>query len=524
MIERRGRASPLAVVLFGLALLLGAGCRRRDGDAVALVLAEGIIEREVGAAWEPAPVGATFGRGDAIRTGASSRARLRFPNGRVLRLGADALVRFAASDGAGEGPTLSVEIGEAIVEGGGALLLQTDKGLARLDPGAGMRIRAGEASRRYEVLFGRAELVDGAVGWSAGEGIEISFGGAKVERYRIEIGKAQAEPLAAPRAPEASGAGGEAPVAPPEAGLAVDPPGGARPGAPAAEPPGGAPERAEPRADRPLPADVVVVAGESPVIHTRAVPVAVRVSLATACPGGGAVEVLGGRKGRPRARAEGEEGATVVLPAGRHRYRIVCRGGETKAAGALVLKRDPGTAPVPRSAPMNVIEADGRKYTVLYQNRPPALTFVWPNPPSGVEFELHVEAGGKARVFAAVEPRLRLSSGQIPEGAHRWWFATSRGVQSPRTSLEVRFDNAAATAQLQEPRDGLSPAEPEIDVAGIALEGSRVSVGGQPLVVDAHGRFRGRAPAPRPGERGIAVRLEHPRGGVHYYLRRLAAR
>ena len=58
-----------------------------------------------------------------------------------------------------------------------------------------------------------------------------------------------------------------------------------------------------------------------------------------------------------------------------------------------------------------------------------------------------------------------------------------------------------------------------IAVDGVTVEGAKVSVGGQPLAVDVHGRFHVEA-APVDGDDAVAVRLEHPRTGIHYYVRR----
>ncbi len=53
----------------------------------------------------------------------------------------------------------------------------------------------------------------------------------------------------------------------------------------------------------------------------------------------------------------------------------------------------------------------------------------------------------------------------------------------------------------------------------MTVDGAKVSVGGQPIAVDAHGRFRTEA-SPLGGDEAVGVRLEHPRTGVHYYVRR----
>jgi hypothetical protein len=148
------------------------------------------------------------------------------------------------------------------------------------------------------------------------------------------------------------------------------------------------------------------------------------------------------------------------------------------------------------------------------------MTFVWPGAPPG-EYQLHIETDGQERTIAAKGPRHTLPSGTVTEGAHRFWF-DGNGRSSQHTAVTVAFDNAAVTGQLSSPREGSALGSDQVEVAGVALEGSTVTVAGQKLTLDAQGRFRGHAPRPGPGERAIAVRLEHPRTGVHYYVRRIA--
>ncbi len=473
---------------------------------------KGAVEAERKGAWSPAATGLALHLGDAVRTKAASSARLRFAGGRLLAIGENALVRLGASTEVGQ-PRVKIDFGEVELEGEGTLLVDTARGVARLDPGTRLRIRATADSARYEVLVGRAVLLDSAgdVVVGTGEGVEILPGGG-LTRYQISVGAPIIEPPAA-AAPDA---------APP--GLAPQ----AAPTEPAEPEP---PDREAATARAPTVADVALPGGESAIIHDRHASVAVRVRFDHLCPGGGAVEVASGASFRaPKQRASGNASGIVLLPPGTHRYRVLCGAGssepEARAAGRLTLKRDSGTAPLPRTAAVNVIEADGRRYTVLYQTRLPALWFVWPEAPVGVRYRLHVETQDKeqvkAQVFPAATARHRLPSGAMGEGQHRLWFSAPGGKTSPRTDLAIRFDNAAATAQLQSPKDGGRWAGSDVAVAGVALEGSTVSIGGQPLTVDTHGRFRGTAPPPGPGERAIAVRLEHPRSGIHYYIRRVA--
>jgi len=50
-----------------------------------------------------------------------------------------------------------------------------------------------------------------------------------------------------------------------------------------------------------------------------------------------------------------------------------------------------------------------------------------------------------------------------------------------------------------------------------------VSAGGRSLTTDEHGRFQANL-APLAGDDAVVVRLEHPRTGVHYYVRRAPSR
>jgi hypothetical protein len=504
------RASRSAVLLLAI-LTTATACRRAREQPIARLLeGKGVVEAERQGHWGPASPGAELRAGEALRTGEASWARLRFTSGKTLRLGERALVRLVVGSRPAA-PALAVDLGEADVEGEGALAVSTARGTARLAPGSRVRVRVTSDEARFEVLIGRAVLGEGqaAVAIEAGEGVALVLGRAQLERYRVRVGSAVMEEAAAPPPP-------------------ARPPGAETPEAPATTP---APEAASARHAQPeapdseeTPADVSVPAGESAVIHGRRSPVLVRVSLAGACESG-KVEVVATRRsgGREQKRASGRNGAVVALGTGGFRYKLLC-GRAEKATGTLAVRTDPGTTHVPRSPPVNTLEADGRRYTILYQNRLPALALAWPAAPPSARFTLHVQSGQKERVFEAPVARRRLASGALGEGEHLWWFTTADGVASAQTSLAIRFDNPAVTAQIQAPAEGWRPrAGQDVEVAGIAIEGSTVAVGSARLAVDAQGRFRGRVPRPGAGERAIAIRLEHPRTGVHYYIRRLAA-
>jgi hypothetical protein len=184
----------------------------------------------------------------------------------------------------------------------------------------------------------------------------------------------------------------------------------------------------------------------------------------------------------------------------------------------LTLKPDSGNVPLPKRASANTVEADGRRYTILYQTRPPSLILAWPTaPPGATELELHLAGPAGDRVMRLPTARHVLASGTLAEGTYSWWYTTRDGKSSPKTGLQLRFDNTAPTAQFF--RSSAETTAGTIAIDGVTVPGSKVSSGGNPLSVDEHGRFRGSL-APAEGDDAVAVRVEAAPTGIHYYVRR----
>ena len=494
-----------------LLLVALAACGKKDRPPAAaapagiatVVASEGLAETEHDGAWRPALPGAVLRAADAVKTAAGATARLRFRSGRHLDVGERSLVRLGLS--ADDTVVVSIELGEAFIEGDGQMSVHTSRGPARLAAGTRMRIRVEPNSTRYEILLGRAELVEGAetLVFGQGEGFRIALGRAEVERYRLTVGAAEIEE----NAPQMAN-----PAQTPEA--ATPPKRTAAAGESAARPDRrAAPEPEPPSVQGPI--DVVVAPGESPVIHAPHKPVLVRFRPPEGCVGRPALRL--GRRHPPVSM----ELLTSLRP-GHYPYQIRCgTGGHAK--GLVRVVRDAGLRRVPRTAPTNTVDADGRRYTVLFQNLLPSLTFGWPEAARSMgPYVLHVATGPRVQRFERALPQFLLPSGRLSEGSHTFWITPARGPASPRTRLQIRFDNATVAAQIRTPADGVEVgSQDDIEIEGVAIEGSEVAVAGKPLDTDAQGRFRGRVPVPAPDRRAIAIRLEHPRGGVHYYVRRI---
>ncbi|HEY8145576.1 MAG TPA: hypothetical protein VIG06_23005 [Kofleriaceae bacterium] len=273
-------------------------------------------------------------------------------------------------------------------------------------------------------------------------------------------------------------------------------------------------------------ADFTVRAATTATIHDPAPPTDVRFTFGELCKAGGVLELTRGESfDASRRRIAGETSAIARLERGNHRYRVRClvdgeASGEAVATGRLRVVRDAGTRPLPRAAPRNTVDADGRPYTVLYQNLLPSITFRWSAAPKGTTTRLTVAPSrGKAIDVAAPAARYTMAAGKLAEGEYRYWFAGGQGLASKKSVLRIEFDNAAATGYVQTPRAGALWSGPSVEVSGAAVEGWKVSVGGQPLALDRQRRFHASV-SHDSEENGIAVEFRHASRGVHLYVRR----
>ena len=256
--------------------------------------------------------------------------------------------------------------------------------------------------------------------------------------------------------------------------------------------------------------DVAIAVGERATLHDPGREVAVRVDTRDAC-AGGAVELAdsAGSFADPR-RLGGPRGAAFFARAGTTRFRVRCPDGTTGKVGSLRVVGDSGAAAVVRTPPSTVIETDGRRYTVSYQNRLPELEIGWAEA-SGAS-TLHVQGeGGERTVDATGVHRLTLDDGRYTV----WLTAGARS--SPRTTITISFDNASPISQITAPPPRAPWTDP-LPVRGVTVEGWSASVEGLAAPRDASGRFR--VDVPVGGKNVIAIRLAHPDHGVHYYLRR----
>jgi hypothetical protein len=259
---------------------------------------------------------------------------------------------------------------------------------------------------------------------------------------------------------------------------------------------------------------MMVGAGSSFVVHTPSAPVAVGFAFNGKCPGEGQLELVGAKQ-----RAHGDSSANLLFPVGARGYLLRCIGangkpGKIAARGNVQVVVDTGTRKLPPRAPTSNIEADGRTYSIYYQNQLPEVAIRWPNAPVQAKYQLDLD--GKSIELSAPEHLFR--SGTLSDGTHALSFQ-AQGRRSRTTTVEVHFDNVAPKASLSAPDDRSYQPGALVTVEGVALPTWKVALDGGSIVMSGGDRFSGQVQTSteRPD---VAVRLSHPRLGTHYYLRR----
>lgn len=481
----------------------------RDEFVAELVTIEATVHRDFGrapAVWSAANTGDRFAMGDGLRTGSQGLATLALPRRARLLVKSDTIVRFRRSlDRAAPSDQIEVEQGELTIETGALDLgVPTERGVVKLKPESNVHVRAEREKTIFDVIVGRVEYT------LDGEPRTAEAG----SRFELDVLPASLEPEEEPK-PEVASTADPAPDVPEdEAGDDA-----------AAIPAAGKPLSELSFQDPPASAILTLPAGESATIHDPAPPTDVRITF-DACPELGVLELDRGNSRYDALRGRGTGEARVRIPRGTFKYRLRCaRGGFVQATpvrrGRLIVVADAATRPLPLAPATITADADGRRYTVSFQNRLPIITLRWPNAPPAKGYRLFLRpAGGSPLTVESSAPSVTLPSGRVNEGVHQFWFETRDKQRSEDGRLQVSFDYAARTAYLTSPAEGAVAREGRTQFAGGTLLGSSVRVQGSLVPLDGQGRFRATVEVPA-GSGGAHVRVEHRSTGIHYYVRHL---
>lgn len=264
----------------------------------------------------------------------------------------------------------------------------------------------------------------------------------------------------------------------------------------------------------------VVVGAESLItIHDPRGSTAVRFSYPGKCPNVGTIEMDTDARFRTARITAGKDGANILAEAnaGAYSYRLTCGGGPV-AQGKLIVKRDAGTRPLPKTPPVNPIDADGRTYRISYQSLVPDVKIKVPGNQPG-NYKLHIATGGVDEVVESKKPTITVSGKQLKEATYTY-YVEKDGVKADKVStLIIDFDQTAPQVYISDPPNG-KPFGAEVKVAGAVLPGWTAKVEGTEVPVHPTTRRFNATVGPPQGANALAIRLAHPQRGIHYYLRR----
>jgi hypothetical protein len=265
--------------------------------------------------------------------------------------------------------------------------------------------------------------------------------------------------------------------------------------------------------------DLAIRAGESIIIRDPKGVTAVGFDFSSVCPGAAVVA----RGAENTGAVRGDRRVNMAVPGGHHEYTVRCIGADgvedkPAATGAVTVVADSARALLPKVPPATLVDMDGRRYTVLYQNQLPSVIARWADAPPGKSYVLRLD---KDRIKSDTAKK-ELKTGTVSEGTHTLSFETEDGSKkSAETVLVIKFDNAAPAASVREPADGSFSPGDSVKVAGVVVEGWTVQVNGQPVPLDEQKRFSTTTVVPA-NETAIVLKLSHPKRGTVHYVRHAA--
>lgn len=262
--------------------------------------------------------------------------------------------------------------------------------------------------------------------------------------------------------------------------------------------------------------DFRIPVGESMTVHDPRPPTAIQFQFAGKCPAGnGVIELDRDARFGSSKQSAGKESANLLVQPGGWAYRLRCGDGAAVASGRIAVSRDDGSRRLPKLAPENAIDADGRNWGISYQSQIPTLAVKFPG--NGTSFRLHLASGGKEDTFDGNSPVIKVPGAKLHEGTYTYWFDHDGQKQPKVSQLKIDFDNTAPQVYIEAPTNG-QPWTGDIPVKGAVLPQWTAAVDGVAIPIDKQRRFTASVGAP-PGN-ALAIRLSHPQRGVHYYLRR----
>jgi len=200
----------------------------------------------------------------------------------------------------------------------------------------------------------------------------------------------------------------------------------------------------------------------------------------------------------------GTDWVRVEPPArGELHWRFLGEDGAVRTQGSARFEQDRGRSSLVAESPKAEVMETGLNARVLFQSAAPALHFTF-SPREGArtyQLRLYRASDAKTPILQRVTNKTQyiLEPGSLGEGRYLWYVAAlgpggDELAGGRMNKLELVYDNERRGLALSRPRPGERLGRGEVPVEGVVPLGSRLFLNGQPVALDAKGRFSQRLP------------------------------
>lgn len=185
-------------------------------------------------------------------------------------------------------------------------------------------------------------------------------------------------------------------------------------------------------------------------------------------------------------------------------WRFLGEDGAVRTQGSARFEPDRGRSSLVSESPRAEVMETGLNARVLFQSAAPALHFTF-SPREGArsyQLRLYRAADVKTPILQRVtnKNQYTLEPGSLSEGRYLWYVAAlgpggDELAGGRMNKLELVYDNERRGLALSRPRPGEKLGRGDVPVEGVVPLGSRLFLNGQPVALDAKGRFSQRVPA-----------------------------
>jgi hypothetical protein len=148
----------------------------------------------------------------------------------------------------------------------------------------------------------------------------------------------------------------------------------------------------------------------------------------------------------------------------------------------------------------NIIDDNGEKTKVVFQQALPAITLRWKPADGAVKYQAKVFEDGDFDApkvdLTTDQTSVTLRSGRLNEGKYFWHVVALDGTgeevstSGKMNSLEIVYDNAILDLNIAAPRHGTRVTGGKLVTSGVSQLGSRLWINGKAVELEDQGRFK----------------------------------